>query len=225
MNRVLIPNPRVYLDVAVGNRAVGRMTFEVFADSLPHTAENFRALCTGETGLGYWLRPRWFKNTHFHRIIKGLGAQGGDFNFDNGRMNEAIYGQHFRDESFLFSHSKRGLLSMANSGKVHTNGGQFFVTFNPSKHLDQKHVVFGQLETGWDALTAIESASTLGGKPRFEVLIYACGELSPSETEAHVKSLTKKELEKPQKLAIPDPYDPVPSEVYRRARAFWDNTL
>jgi peptidylprolyl isomerase len=216
MNR----NPFVYFKVAVGNRDAGEIIFELFHDVLPITSENFRALCTGETGIGYWLKSRCYQNTHLHRILKGVGAQGGDFNFDNGRMGESIYGQFFRDESFTYAHSKRGLLSMANANKKHTNSSQFFITFNPCPWLDKKHVVFGQMHSGNEVLDSIESAASLGGKPTKEVLIYKSGELSLKQ----VKELSTSK-ERPQKLILPELYDPIPDEVYKRSRPYWDNTL
>ncbi|CDJ51781.1 hypothetical protein, conserved [Eimeria brunetti] len=106
--RMRLPNPLVFLDVAVGNRNAGRLIFQLFADQLPITAENFRCLCTGETGLGYYMRPRWYKGSPFHRIIPGFMAQGGDFHRGDGYGGESIYGQFFRDEKYLYRHSKRG---------------------------------------------------------------------------------------------------------------------
>ena len=221
---MLLPNPRVYFDVAVGGKKAGRLVFQLFEDVLPITTENFRALCTGETGLGYWLRPRWFKDTHLHRIVKGLGCQGGDFNFDNGRMGESIYGQFFRDEKFAYAHSKRGVLSMAHSKKENTNSSNFFVTFNQAKWLDGKHVVFGQVESGWEALDMIEDAATVGGKPKQPVLIYQCGEMTHSEVCQHLEAIGS-EPPRPTQLPMVDVHDPVPDEVYKRARPYWDNTL
>eukprot|EP00439_Symbiodinium_sp_Y106_P068164 s1006_g11.t1 len=129
-------NPLVFLDMAVGRRAVGRLKFELFHDMLPITSENFRCLCTGETGLGYWLRPRWYRDTRMTRIIPGMMCQGGDFNFGSGAMGESIYGQRFRDEKFCYKHSKRGVLSMANAGIRHSNNSQFFITFGTEKRIE-----------------------------------------------------------------------------------------
>ena len=41
-------NPRVFFDVTIGGAPAGRIVFELFADVVPRTAENARALCTGE---------------------------------------------------------------------------------------------------------------------------------------------------------------------------------
>jgi cyclophilin family peptidyl-prolyl cis-trans isomerase len=40
-------NPIIFLDITIGNSSVKKLTFELFADEVPKTAENFRALCTG----------------------------------------------------------------------------------------------------------------------------------------------------------------------------------
>lgn len=70
----------VFLDVSIGDYHVGKMVFELFADVVPKTAENFRAFCTGEMGVGKTTRtPLYYRGTRFHRIIQGFMAQGGDF--------------------------------------------------------------------------------------------------------------------------------------------------
>ena len=232
--------PRVFFDVTVGGRVAGRLVFKLFDDTLPQTCENFRCLATGETGLGYWMRPRWYQGTRLHRIIPGFMAQGGDFNFENGQMNEGIYGQHFRDEKFLYSHDQRGVVSMSNSLRKHTNGGQFFITLGAAQHLDGKHVAFGIVEDGWNTLDAIEEAGTPGGKPRYDVAIFKSGQLLGEELNSHLDDMRKRlglgrrvkggdgldsAKYRPSTLPVPDSYDPVPEEVYQRARPFFDNTL
>lgn len=56
---------RVYFDLQMNNKDLGRVTFELYNDIVPKTAENFRVLCTGEKGFGY-------AGSKFHRIIKSL---------------------------------------------------------------------------------------------------------------------------------------------------------
>jgi len=141
-------NPKVFFDVTIGGQNVGRITMELFADTTPRTAENFRALCTGEKGVGRSGKPLHFKGCTFHRVITEFMAQGGDFTNGNGTGGESIYGEKFADENFVKKHTARGDLSMANAGP-NTNGSQFFMTFIPCNWLDGKHCVFGRVVDGW----------------------------------------------------------------------------
>ena len=71
-------NPRVFFDITIGNKPAGRIVFELFADTVPKTAENFRALCTGEKGMGKQGKPLHYKGVRLHRVQQGFVAQGGD---------------------------------------------------------------------------------------------------------------------------------------------------
>ena len=101
-------NPLVYLSIRIGNQSKGKLVVKLFKDKVPKTAENFRALCTGEKGKGISQKPLWYKRTHFHRVIPGFMAQGGDITLGDGRGGESIYGHSFNDENFLVSHTHRG---------------------------------------------------------------------------------------------------------------------
>lgn len=168
---------KAFFDIAINNKPVGRIVFELYNDIVPKTAENFRALCTGEKGLGNAGKPLHYKGSQFHRVIKQFMIQGGDFTQGNGTGGESIYGDKFADENFELMHTKPFLLSMANAGPA-TNGSQFFITTTPTPHLDNKHVVFGSVIAGKSVVREIENIPTQGSdKPQVPVTIVDCGEL------------------------------------------------
>lgn len=169
-------NPNVFFDISIGGKPAGRLSFELFADSVPITAENFRALCTGEKGVGKSGKALSYKGSTFHRIIPGFMCQGGDFTAGNGTGGESIYGLKFKDENFSLKHHQTGLLSMANAGP-NTNGSQFFITTAATPWLDGKHVVFGVLREGSEVLQAMEACGSANGKPSAAVVISDCGQL------------------------------------------------
>jgi peptidylprolyl isomerase len=169
-------NPRVFFDITIGGKPAGRITFELFADAVPKTAENFRALCTGEKGMGKSGKPLHYKGSRFHRIIKQFMCQGGDFTRGNGTGGESIYGEKFADENFKHKHTTPGLLSMANAGPG-TNGSQFFITTAVTSWLDGKHVVFGKVTDGMKVVTAMEAVGSSSGSTSSDVTIADCGEL------------------------------------------------
>ncbi|RLN82922.1 hypothetical protein BBJ28_00000872, partial [Nothophytophthora sp. Chile5] len=141
----------VWLDVAIDDVYVGRITAELYADLVPKTAENFRALTTGEKGPDYS-----FKNSVCHRILKDFIVQCGAFTTAGGR---SIYGNRFDDEpnGLRLKHSKRYLLQMANLGP-NTNGSQFCFMLKASPHLNGKHVVFGEVVEGFEVVDQMEAA-------------------------------------------------------------------
>ncbi|CBZ53099.1 Peptidylprolyl isomerase D (Cyclophilin D),related [Neospora caninum Liverpool] len=170
--------PKVYMDIKVGDKEPKRVVFALYNDTVPKTAENFRALCTGEKGEGTKGKPLCFKNSLFHRIIPGFMMQGGDFTNGDGTGGESIYGPQFNDEKFVDQHTGRGQLSMANCGP-NTNSSQFFITFGPAPHLDGKHVVFGEVVEGQDVLDEVENVETdkSNDRPTQDVQIVDCGEV------------------------------------------------
>lgn len=196
-------NPRVFFDVTAGGKPLGRVTMELYADLVPKTAENFRALCTGEKGLGKTGKPLHYKGSIFHRVIKQFMIQGGDFTAGDGTGGESIYGAKFEDEAFPKKHEKPFLLSMANAGP-NTNGSQFFITTVATPHLDDKHVVFGQILNGKSVVRQIENTQTASGdKPLKELVIADCGQLEGDEAlAADVK----------QPDAMGDPYEDFPED-------------
>lgn len=170
-------NPQVFFDITIGGKPAGRITMELFADTVPKTAENFRALCTGEKGVGPSGKPLHYKGSSFHRIIQDFMCQGGDFTRGNGTGGESIYGAKFADENFIHKHTGPGVLSMANAGP-NTNGSQFFLCTIKTGWLDGKHVVFGQVVDGLDVVDAMEAVGSSQGATSAPVVIADCGQLS-----------------------------------------------
>ncbi|MEU0131081.1 MULTISPECIES: peptidylprolyl isomerase [unclassified Streptomyces] len=162
---------KAYFDITINDEPAGRIVFNLFDDVAPKTAENFRALATGEHGYGYAGSP-------FHRVIPEFMLQGGDFTRGNGTGGKSIYGEKFADENFTLKHNKPGLLSMANAGP-NTNGSQFFITTVVTPWLDGKHVVFGEVadEAGLELVRKIESYGTPNGTPKAKIAVSGSGVL------------------------------------------------
>jgi len=180
-------NPRCFFDITIGGKPVGRVVMELFADVVPKTAENFRALCTGEKGVGKAGKPLHFQGSIFHRVIKDFMIQGGDFTNGNGTGGESIYGEKFEDEDLTsLKHTGPFLLSMANAGP-NTNGSQFFITTKDTPHLDGRHVVFGQVLKGKDVVRLVEHEPTSADRPHRDVLIAKSGQLQPDEDDGVVE--------------------------------------
>uniref|UniRef100_A0AAR2IWP9 E3 SUMO-protein ligase RanBP2 n=1 Tax=Pygocentrus nattereri TaxID=42514 RepID=A0AAR2IWP9_PYGNA len=162
-------NPVVFFTVAADGEVIGKITMELFAHIVPKTAENFRALCTGEKGFGY-------RNSVFHRIIPDFMCQGGDITNQDGTGGKSIYGGKFEDETFDVRHTGPGLLSMANHGRD-TNNSQFFITLKKAEHLDFKHVAFGFVKDGMDVLKRMGELGSKSGKPSKTLTVVDCGQL------------------------------------------------
>ncbi|GAA0162330.1 chaperone [Lithospermum erythrorhizon] len=169
-------NAKVFFDILIGKMKAGRIVMELYNDVAPMTAENFRALCTGEKGIGILGKPLHYKGSVFHRIVPNFMCQGGDFIKGNGTGGEAIYGTKFADENFNIKHKGSGLLSMANSGP-NTNGSQFFITTVDTPWLDGKHVVFGKVVDGYSVVQSMEKVGSHNGRTSQRVVIDDCGQL------------------------------------------------
>uniref|UniRef100_A0A2I2YD52 Peptidyl-prolyl cis-trans isomerase n=1 Tax=Gorilla gorilla gorilla TaxID=9595 RepID=A0A2I2YD52_GORGO len=144
-------NHTMFFDVAVDSEPLDHVSFELFAEKFPKTAENVRALSTEEKGFGY-------KGPCFHRIIPAFMCQGGDFTHHNGTGGKSIYGEKFEDEKFILKHTGPGILSMTG-------------------WLDGKHVVFGKVKEGMNILEAMEQFGSRNGKTSKKTTIADCGQL------------------------------------------------
>ncbi|KPI85497.1 putative cyclophilin putative peptidyl-prolyl cis-trans isomerase [Leptomonas seymouri] len=224
-------NPKVFFEISIDGKAAGRIVMELYADTVPKTAENFRALCTGEKGKGRSGKPLHYKNSVFHRVIPNFMLQGGDFTRGNGTGGESIYGTTFRDESFsgkAGKHTGLGCLSMANAGP-NTNGSQFFICTAATPWLDGKHVVFGRVVEGLDVVKKVERLGSSSGKTRGRIVIADCGEVAAAKPEeAKPAKVAEKKPEvvpsptaaakvvAPKKVSTPPA--PAPTEAKKRGR-------
>jgi len=126
---------------AVFHTGSGDFEVELFAAQAPKTVNNFVFLA----------RDGFYNGTTFHRVIRGFMAQGGDPT-GSGRGGP---GYRFADEFHpALRHDSAGVLSMANAGP-NTNGSQFFITFGPTPHLDNRHTVFGKVIKNLDTVLKI----------------------------------------------------------------------
>ena len=161
-------NPTLFFNIAVNGEPLGLISFKLFADKVPKTAENFPALSTGEKVFGY-------RTSCFHRIIPGFMCQGGDFTRQNNTGSKSIYGKKSDDKNSILKHTGPDILSMANTGP-NTNGSQFFICNAKTEWLDGKHVVFGKMKEGMNIVESVECFGSSNGKTNKKI-IADCGQI------------------------------------------------
>ena len=119
----------------------GNIVLELHADLVPNTVNNFVFLA----------REGFYDSTTFHRVLPGFMAQGGDPTGTGRGGPGYTFADEFHPE---LRHDGPGVLSMANSGP-NTNGSQFFITYDATPWLDDRHSVFGQVIQGMEVLQAL----------------------------------------------------------------------
>jgi peptidyl-prolyl cis-trans isomerase A (cyclophilin A) len=153
----------------------GDITIDLFQNQAPVTVANFTGLASGtmefkDPDSGQTVTRPFYDGLAFHRVIDGFMIQGGCPKGD-GRGGP---GYQFKDEFHPdLQFNRPYLLAMANAGPG-TNGSQFFITVIPTKHLNRKHTIFGEVadQDSRDVVDAIATTRTdSSDRPREPVVI------------------------------------------------------
>lgn len=164
----------VFFDISINNIPQGKIIIELFDNEVPKTCMNFRYLCMHNL-LNSNNKTPSYQGCIFHRVIKDFMIQSGDFINMDGTGGSSIYGDSFEDENFDLLHNQPGLLSMANKGPD-TNSSQFFILTKEAPWLDNKHVVFGIILSGFNIVQNIENIDVdENDKPLYKCEITNCG--------------------------------------------------
>ena len=127
----------------------GTFTIDLFEDATPISVNSF-----------VWLaRHRFYEGIAFHRVIEGFVAQGGDPNTVSGARTTwgrggpgYMFGTEVTDE---LRFDGPGVLGMARSASLNSNGSQFYLTLAKASHLDGQYTVFGRV-LGSDGLAVLD---------------------------------------------------------------------
>jgi len=205
--------PRVFFDIEVDGKPYGRVVIELWPHKTPKSAENFRALCTGERGLSKRThKPLCYRGSRFSHVIDGIGLMGGIINTKTGnkRGGESIYGDDYEDLSCradgAAEHDRPGIVAMGWSGdkppvdpqdedpNKRTSlafGSRFTITIQPEPGFNGHLPVVGVVVEGMDVLQAVSKVEVdkkhrpedAYGVP-IDVVVADCGELPPDESGA-----------------------------------------
>ena len=133
--------------IAVFDTNMGEFEIELFEDKTPITTKNFIDLA----------QEGFYDGVIFHRIIDGFMIQGGD------PTGTGMGGPGYTIEDEFtpeLTHESEGILSMANTGRPHSGGSQFFITLAATPWLDGHHTVFGKVIKGMEVVREIGHVKT-----------------------------------------------------------------
>ena len=172
-----------FLLVSIAGRPPQKIVIQLHRQETPQTCTNFAALCQAPGRTSPSKPVPTYRGTIFHRIVPQFMVQGGDFEHFSGSGGYCLLtaqttsAKTFEDESFVIQHDKAGVVSMANKGK-NSNGSQFFITLQPTPHLNSKHVAFGQVVEGMEVVHAMATDVELeGSRPAAmqKIVVVDCG--------------------------------------------------
>ncbi|CAG9765505.1 unnamed protein product [Ceutorhynchus assimilis] len=173
----------VFLDFTFDKVPAGRVVIKLFKNIVPLTAENFRALCTGEKGVGAQGKPLFYKGSKIHRVIPQCMVQGGDIINGDGTGGESIYGAYFaneKNENYNLKHTEEGMVGCCTNGPD-KNSSQFYITTVPCTHLDHQNVIFGKVVKGLDVIREMSEIPRVDDVPEEDILISNCGAFEPNQ--------------------------------------------
>lgn len=204
--------PVCFLELSTGDM----VQILLFSDKAPYAAHNFWSLCTGKNATS-----ASYRGCPIHRIVPNFCIQAGDFTAGNGTGGRSIFPPsqgsgpktdlwgNFEEQSTLLRHDAAGLVSMANHNNVKQNGSQFFITLRPLPHLNGKHVVFGKVITGLNAILALGQRETHSNQqPVHPISIVDCGEVATNGDLQRVSAIALHQGQPVEsQLAATSPHD------------------
>ncbi|KAH9363030.1 hypothetical protein HPB48_014188 [Haemaphysalis longicornis] len=164
-------NSKVFLDVAAGGEKLGHVIMELHTDVVPKTAENFRALCTGEKGFRY-------KRSTFHSVIPTFMCHGSDFTNHNGTGGKSICGNKFKDENTQLKHTGPGVSPWLTRSRTPTGSSSSSPCMAKTRWLDGEHVAFGSVVEGMEVVKKVEAYGSESEKTSKKIPVGDCGQLS-----------------------------------------------